>query len=380
MALAIAIANLIGSISSCLGSGFITITYFILPNKRHFRHSLILNLAIADFITSTNNTISGLWRLANMRDIPPGPECVVNGFIEQLSVQGTDTSIFAIAIITVWNLTSEHTIREILPRSTIAMICIAIWVLPITTSLIVLSMDKYVPVSGNWCWIAVKPVHYRYVMMHGWRFLFIIGEIIMYTYLHIYLRRRFASVIHAPSSTISRNSASSANDVRGTDTEKGYSSGTANGGPSPGVRASTSRRKSLKFSFSHPFAHRSAEDDDLSDQEEKMSESDRDNAARSRRVRRVLLLNAYPAMYILLWIPGIVNRLIEASGHSNNITTLLQSSTQFVGLANALTYGWNENVGKRLRERIHNRGGVRERNFNIIVEPEVKEYWVQDYK
>ena len=68
-------------------------------------------------------------------------------------------------------------------------------------------------------------------------------------------------------------------------------------------------------------------------------------------IQRVLLLNAYPLAYIILWIPGIANRLIEATGHSSTVMQILQASTQLVGLANALTYGWNERVAKQLKER-----------------------------
>lgn len=67
-----------------------------------------------------------------------------------------------------------------------------------------------------------------------------------------------------------------------------------------------------------------------------------------REVRRMLLLNAYPVAYVLLWLPGIINRIVEAAtGNSPRWLLILQSSTQFVGLANALTYGFNEHMRGR---------------------------------
>lgn len=45
--LALALSNLIGSALSSLGSGFIILCYVFLPVKKHYRHLLILNLAIA---------------------------------------------------------------------------------------------------------------------------------------------------------------------------------------------------------------------------------------------------------------------------------------------------------------------------------------------
>ncbi|KFY31983.1 hypothetical protein V493_00618 [Pseudogymnoascus sp. VKM F-4281 (FW-2241)] len=59
-------------------------------------------------------------------------------------------------------------------------------------------------------------------------------------------------------------------------------------------------------------------------------------------LKKMLLLNGYPIAYIILWIPGIANRLVESLGTSPRWLEALQSSTQFIGLANALTYGLSE--------------------------------------
>lgn len=69
-------------------------------------------------------------------------------------------------------------------------------------------------------------------------------------------------------------------------------------------------------------------------------------------IKRMLLLNAYPFMYVLLWMPGLVNRLMEASGNPNSktINVALQAPTQFIGLANALTYGFNHYLRDRLND------------------------------
>jgi len=73
------------------------------------------------------------------------------------------------------------------------------------------------------------------------------------------------------------------------------------------------------------------------------------------RVRKVFLMRAYPFFYVILLIPGIANRMVEASGRSSKVTQLLQASTQFVGLANAITYGWSERILEELRERFGRR-------------------------
>lgn len=68
-------------------------------------------------------------------------------------------------------------------------------------------------------------------------------------------------------------------------------------------------------------------------------------------VQRILLLNSYPLAYIILWIPAIVNRFIEVTGRSSTVMQFLQVTAQLVGLANALTFGWNERVTKQLKDR-----------------------------
>ena len=92
------------------------------------------------------------------------------------------------------------------------------------------------------------------------------------------------------------------------------------------------------ISLSHIMAHRR---DDLT----------RPGNARLLAIEKVLLLNAYPLLYIILWIPGLANRLAEATGHSSKVLQVMQSTTQFVGLANAFTFGWNEEVARQLKHR-----------------------------
>jgi hypothetical protein len=77
-----------------------------------------------------------------------------------------------------------------------------------------------------------------------------------------------------------------------------------------------------------------------------------------REIKRMLLLNAYPIMYVILWIPGLVNRFLEATGNTSQSRVLaaLQSSSQFIGLANALTYGFNTALRKKVKVWWRRRG------------------------
>ncbi|KAH6707520.1 hypothetical protein BKA61DRAFT_678918 [Leptodontidium sp. MPI-SDFR-AT-0119] len=69
--LAIAVPTLVGSYLSMLAAGSVFICYLILPPQKHFRHTLIMNLAGADFFNALNNSISGTYVMVNKR-IPEG--------------------------------------------------------------------------------------------------------------------------------------------------------------------------------------------------------------------------------------------------------------------------------------------------------------------
>jgi hypothetical protein len=56
------------------------------------------------------------------------------------------------------------------------------------------------------------------------------------------------------------------------------------------------------------------------------------------RIRIVAQMTAYPALYILLWIPGIVNRGVEASGGTSITLQYLQASTQLIGLVDTIIF------------------------------------------
>ena len=84
---------------------------------------------------------------------------------------------------------------------------------------------------------------------------------------------------------------------------------------------------------------------------------------RARAVQKTMLLNAYPILYIILWIPGIANRIAEATNNQSYVLGILQSATQFIGFANAITFGWNEQIWRYLKVRftVKYKGGDKRR-------------------
>ncbi|KAH9219375.1 G protein-coupled glucose receptor regulating Gpa2-domain-containing protein [Leptodontidium sp. 2 PMI_412] len=378
--------TLVGSYLSILAAGSVFICYLILPPQKHFRHTLIMNLAGAGFFNALNNSISGTYVMVNKR-IPEGSACTINGWIGQLTVQATDFTIFFIAIATVITLWKRN-YKPRTDKTTKRIITCCIWIVPLATSSTGLYMDAYRPVSGNWCWLKAKPTILRYALGHNWRLTIIFFTICLYTYLFIYIHRHFASLRSSSSPNDNRNTSEQTSESSG---ESGLSGITiyeefeivdepfdawwdvqiptsemeyfdlSPPRPNDSKEAATSPPPApleiIKQNF-HPYAQTGSNRPN----ETTPFLKTRDPLAIVRRpppphvsttiqvtpsvaatlwsremdIQKLLLLNAYPIGYIILWIPGIANRFVELSGHRVRGLAIAQASTQFVGLANAL--------------------------------------------
>ncbi|OLN81013.1 hypothetical protein CCHL11_09988 [Colletotrichum chlorophyti] len=500
---AVASVTLTGSILSFLATTAVLISFvFYHDQQRSFRHALVLNLTLAEFMNSLDNSISGIIYLKD-KDLKPGAACVLNGMIGQLSVQASDFSILAIAVVTF--LTITH--KTYMPNASTfrkVMICLSVWIVPIITSMVATLMGQMEPVSGNWCWISRNRPDLRYALTHGWRFAIIFTVVLIYCYVWWYLGRHFRSMV-STSDPLYNSGDSNGNVVassirkkqgfevintelemdnferpkptwseprRPSQTEQPTEQpfGARSEAIVPSRRSSSDdeeaiiggRRQSLRMSHvaeekmeEEPRRKMSArisrfDDTDMDmnqasearfsylEQEDKLQRSaaggvsqyqrdmqypsaarlsyyDRDaivgapkkktHRSRSstlswhlppsrelqardfptnpslinvdnkqpaqdvtatmmsdfpirtqtrkveREIKRMMLLNAYPVMYVVLWIPGLVNRLMEASGNTtqSRVLAALQSSSQYIGLANAITYGFNQHVRHRLK-------------------------------
>lgn len=83
----------------------------------------------------------------------------------------------------------------------------------------------------------------------------------------------------------------------------------------------------------------------------------RQNNRPTVQLRKMLLLNGYPILYILLWIPGIAERVCEAIGVAPLWLQGLQATTQFMGLGDVLTYAYNEQLHARIQSHLRTRRG-----------------------
>ncbi|KAL1638642.1 hypothetical protein SLS58_008760 [Diplodia intermedia] len=378
--------TLVGSLLSFVATSCVLISWVVYrEQQRSFRHALVLNLAIAgkpsrQFINSLNNSISGI---INVRDhaLSPSPACTLNGWIGQLSVQAADFSILAIALVTVLTITR----KTYMPDASLGrkvMICTSVWIVPIITSSTAAGLHTMAPVSGNWCWITSQRTDLRYALGHGWRFAIMFITIGVYIYVWWYMRQHFQTMagtqakgsidLNATSSrTTNRPRASFAtcgsNDVVGakeTMERKDSASTTydeelqleyarmpkshlvaaadsasnfpaASGRPPaaqfPGRSDGGAINAKFTFNVRDHHHHSTAGREEVEEEEEEEEEEELiapDDVHIAREIRRMLLLNAYPIMWVLLWLPGMTNRLLEATGHKSKALAVLQSSTK----------------------------------------------------
>ncbi|KAL1620559.1 hypothetical protein SLS56_009585 [Neofusicoccum ribis] len=342
----IAIPTLVGSLLSLISSTIVIICWCVFGGQRRsFRYALILNLTVAEFCNSLNNSISGLYIVINHGVIKDGPTCDLNGWVGQFSVQAVDFSILAIAVVTLLTIQFKtYILYASTPKK--IMICLSIWVVPLITSSTALGLNVIEPVSGNWCWIAQDHKWLRYALGHGWRFAIIIITFCIYIYVFLYMHQRLK---------LRDTSGRSYSFDYGKDTN-GFEMNfwLANNGPvnangrttpNPGDRDDDFPLPPPK-AFSAGLPHARPKSPTTVEAEEKLIPAPRIRIRQTtnidKDVWRMVLLNMYPVTYLILWLPGIANRIAESTGNYNHALGILQSSTQYIGFANACVYGFKE--------------------------------------
>ncbi|KAK8226995.1 G protein-coupled glucose receptor regulating Gpa2-domain-containing protein [Phyllosticta capitalensis] len=394
---AVNIPTLIGSVLSTFATFTVLVSYLIFSQqKRSFRHALVFNLSLAEFVNSLNNSISGLYIVDHHHDLNKGPTCDANGYIGHLTVQAADFSILAIALVTHFTVIR----RTYLPETSIiskVLICASVWVVPLVTSSTAVGLGAIQPIGGNWCWIPKRRIALRYALGDGWRVAIILSTSFIYLYIYVYVRRHFKGIkqlqaslsdpgpskdsfsrlrslpFRHPNEPLELELAKPSRAEYRPETcsaipERPLAPAAAGAPPSPsldttfeyaGMLAPSSIRHkpSQTLTLAESIASSAAAAPPPADVYSPTSihaymamQTSQRNAAVEREVRRMLLLNAYPIMYIALWTPGITSRLAEAAlGHQVRWLAVAAASTQYVGLANAVTYGWNEHFRSVVR-------------------------------
>ncbi|KAH9832729.1 G protein-coupled glucose receptor regulating Gpa2 [Teratosphaeria destructans] len=361
-------------------------SYFLTPLERHFRQALIFNLLLADLINSGNNTISGAIALARRHKkypLEPGPACDANAYIGQLTVQAVDFNILVIALAVLLTV-KRSSIVERPPRWKVAIVCLIPWTPSLITANIATGLGVWAP-AGNWCWIK-KNLLLRYSLTHGWRIMIFFITIGIYTYIYLYLKRKYGQLhISSTDRSVTRD------EEQGTGTDKfrpdiplevraEHSTprpsdvtqveleprmGAGSGGEFVSSTVTTPKTSCTSHVEVDPQRRPSESQAQLIYPPQTVKPKQRFGqrapcplsmqGERQRRkvLRKMLLLNGYPVLYIILWIPGIANRFAEiVLGKPPLWLTAMQASTQLVGFANALTYVWNEQLSDRVKEKL----------------------------
>ncbi|KAJ3100224.1 hypothetical protein HDU97_002407 [Phlyctochytrium planicorne] len=326
--------NLVASLLSCVSSGIVLIIMAFSPKARSTgnlaRTVLLLSLFFFDFINSTFNSTTGILKVMNQ--LVPGRFCEVEGFIGQWSVQGSDLATFALAVVTFVVAHAASNLEKLSRRlqqveSSILWVAVAIFVIPLITATVGYVLVG-MTVTGSWCWFNKDPkplaTYVRYGLTHGPRIFIIFSIIVMYTVLFWAFRVRIReqeTILSSTYNTQGSNPASNSSEKAGNG-DRSRKNGW-------GELSTLSENGAVTLEEERTF-------------QQIRAKADAQRAA-------IMKLLVYPTAYTLLWLPGLFNRFAEASNQSadfQNVTTFFQFTTQLIGFANSVIFGYARFFGK----------------------------------
>ena len=223
-----------------------------------------------------------------------------------------------------------------------------------------MTLDSYGYIGGNWCWIKHSRLDLRYGLSHGWRIGIFFATIGIYTYIGIKLKRVFANLrsfsTQTGTRTMPNDQTTTPADNTGDDTQKilvNHSVSVSHEMDNL-PRTPDTQRNEFTTEVTEARSTVRIEGTTTSSNEAGETTFQASRMPAAPNVRNMLLMNGYPIAYIILWIPGIANRLAESVGGSPRWLTALQATTQYIGLVNAVTYGMSEQMRrgawKKLKE------------------------------
>jgi hypothetical protein len=229
---------------------------------------------------------------------------------------------------------------------------------------IILGLQAFGPVSGNWCWIKEDRLALRYGLAHGWRFGVILGIFAIYACITTKFCRQY-SWLRRHTYGVDVEITTEPNDVGQTLARREFVTpepsldhepfGCAgnNNGMSRIVNVSDGSQKDslltaptvcvesdgqyIATTHDHKQAQSLLKTGSVQTCNTEAIQPLRPTF-KDPRLRVVAQMTAYPILYVLLWTPGIINRGVEASGRTSVTLQYLQASTQLIGLVDTIIF------------------------------------------
>lgn len=234
------------------------------------------------------------------------------------------------------------------------LVCAAVWIVPAITGTAALAADEIGPVTGNWCWIDKDPPYLRYILGHLWRVVIFAIVIACYIGVFVLVHRRLKQRDRIPSLSRTYSFGMYA------ESEVDVNAAMANNELIRGKLTTPTTVREAVTRAGHSSRNRETGLED--EQEIKVAAQTRLGVKPRIRImmsskldhdtKHWLMLSLFPLVYILVWIPGMLNRAVELGGGSSQTLTALQATTQLTGLMDAVVYGFREHRLAHRRRRV----------------------------
>ncbi|EPS43281.1 hypothetical protein H072_2752 [Dactylellina haptotyla CBS 200.50] len=332
---------LAGSVLSIVGSLYMIVGFFILPELRGFRHQLILGLAVSDLFLALNFFIPSFSMLIGQKVSSPANSnfCSANGFLTQFFFAQIDVWQVVIALVTLIMMSGPST-----PLKWAREHVWALWLFPWLVSLIAaffgFGIWDYADVGG-FCWLGSIRVRLFFNFLPRWIIIFCT----LLVYIHVYqiiLRARRATKMqktYRPTNAQRRIMSGSAGAIEST--SQTYSE--------KDTKKSTTEVSSLYSSRAESSAGCSSfsRDPALACQLQTAAEKAKEEADQKRHVRKIALqMISYPLAYAVLWsIPTVIMVVEVVKGRDAvniHVEGLSKMMLVFNGFVDAHIYGFNE--------------------------------------
>ncbi|OOF93638.1 hypothetical protein ASPCADRAFT_7855 [Aspergillus carbonarius ITEM 5010] len=183
---------LVVSAASMLGSGWVILSFLVVPTLRTFRHQLILGLGISEFLAAFNVVISTGLIVSGTEIWSPSlkPFCSFNGFMAQAFVVQTDYWILSIAVCTYLILMDHTRAASWVQNYRVILWCVP-WGLSLMWALLGFVIVRYGD-TGGWCWFTSDRVRLLANFLPRWAIIFVI--MCIYTRLCLFLYRSYKAI------------------------------------------------------------------------------------------------------------------------------------------------------------------------------------------